>query len=360
MKRYKNYKLLAVLLLLFTASASATIEFRSTNPIQYFTSIDLNSNQINNLATPTEPQDASTKQYVDDNTGGGLTLSEVLANGNDANTTINMSGNSLTNVGEITRSVPSGYIRVPGSTKRGTEDFYVMKYEAKDSGGTPVSQASGSPWVSINQFDARKECRSLGSDYHLITEAEWMTIADNAMRQSSNWADGNIGSKASNGGGMYLGNVDPSGNHSHLGYNGPNPDSGTGRDTTARLQLSNGNQIWDLSGNVWEWTNGYMTTDGVPEPGSNGWTEYTGVTNFRSMEDEKPLNPAWNADNGIGRIYLDQSPYGASKTDGNIPAVRRGGYWNYGADAGALSVTLDIAPSYSYTDIGFRCAKNLG
>jgi formylglycine-generating enzyme required for sulfatase activity len=134
-----------------------------------------------------------------------------------------------------------------------------------------------------------------------------MTIADNAMRQGSNWADGNIGSKVSNGGGLYRGN---NGDSDSVGYDGPDPDTrSTGdRPRKAYFELSNGNKVYDISGNVWEWTNGYVTTDGVPEPGDNGWTEYTEITNFRSMEDEKPLNPAWDADNGIGRIYLDQSP----------------------------------------------------
>lgn len=279
-----------------------------------------------------------------------------------AQSNVDMNGNDLDNVGGLNGDCPSGYVWVPGSSKYGTDPgFCVMKWEAKDDGsGNPVSQASGSPWVNIDQYDARKECRSLGSDYHLITESEWMTIAENAMRQSSNWADGNIGSKASDGGGMYIGNVDPGSSHSHLGYDGADPESGTGRDTTARLQLSNGNYIWDFSGNVWEWTNGYVTTDGVPEPDANGWTEYTAITKFQEMSDEKPLNPSWNASNGIGRIYLDQSPYSNNdKITDNIHAVRRGGHWGLGASAGALSVTLHGAPSHTYSGFGFRCVADL-
>ena len=103
---------------------------------------------------------------------------------------------------------PSGYVKVPGSNRYGTEEFCVMKYEAKNDGnGKPVSQASGTPWVDIDQFNARRECRSLGSEYHLITEKEWMTIVENAMLQKENWADTNIGSRVSNGGGFYRGNV---------------------------------------------------------------------------------------------------------------------------------------------------------
>ena len=171
-----------------------------------------------------------------------------------AQSNVDLNGYSLDNVGGLNGDRPTGYVWVSGSGKFGTlPGFCVMKYEAKNDGsGNPVSQASGSPWVNIEQYTARQECRSLGDNYHLISEKEWMTIAENVMRQTSNWADGTIGSKASNGGGLYLGNVAPPASHSHLGYDGPNPDSGTGRDTSARLQLSNGNTVWDLSGNVWE------------------------------------------------------------------------------------------------------------
>lgn len=354
----------------------------------FSTPLDMGSNRISNLANPTEAQDAATMSWVNDNdafeadtnastecssdqvlTGSGCashyTSSDdgdssdtneiqdpsVTANGNEITVDLNNGGGSDSATVGTSGSCPSGYVRVPGSNKHGTEDFCVMKYEAKNDGsGNPVSQASGSPWTSITQYDARQECRSLGKGYHLITESEWMTIADNVMRQENNWADGTVGSKASNGGGLYLGNVDPSGDHSHLGYNGDDPESGTGRDTTARFQLSNGNYIWDFSGNVWEWTNGYVTNDGVPEPDGNGWTEYTDITKFQAMEDEKPLNPSWNASNGIGKIYLDQS---------NIHAVKRSGGWNQGVTAGALTVNLYSAPSLTSSSTGFRCVADL-
>ncbi|MFB6200237.1 MAG: SUMF1/EgtB/PvdO family nonheme iron enzyme [Candidatus Nanohaloarchaea archaeon] len=271
---------------------------------------------------------------------------------------LDMNGNNIQNVDSLTGSCPSGYIWVPGSSKHGTQPgFCVMKFEAKDDGsGNPVSTATDSLWLNINWFQAKKQCRQLGDDYHLITEAEWMTIVDNAMRQQGNWADGTIGSKVSNGGGLYRGNVGQSDSVSYDASSDRDTRAVSNRPRKAYFKLSNGNRVYDISGNVWEWTQGYMTTNGVPEPGNNGWTEYTAITNFRSMEDEKPMNPAWNSTNGIGKIYLDQSPFGVSKTDGNIHAVQRGGDWDNGARAGALSVTLYNAPSDSYSNFGFRCA----
>ncbi|HEU4830992.1 MAG TPA: discoidin domain-containing protein, partial [Candidatus Saccharimonadales bacterium] len=49
-------------------------------------------------------------------------------------------------------SCPSGFIPVPGSTLYNKPyGFCVMKYEAKNSGGIPVSTPGGAPWVSIPQ-----------------------------------------------------------------------------------------------------------------------------------------------------------------------------------------------------------------
>jgi hypothetical protein len=47
---------------------------------------------------------------------------------------------------------PTGFIEVPGNSKFGTSDFCVMKYEAKNVGGIPTSQAAGLPWTSIPQY----------------------------------------------------------------------------------------------------------------------------------------------------------------------------------------------------------------
>ena len=212
---------------------------------------------------------------------------------------LDMGGNSLQNVGGLNGDCPSGYVWVPGSAKFGTmPGFCIMKWEAKNDGsGNPISQASSDPWVSIEQYNAKQKCRSLGDGYHLVSEREWMTMAYQIANNPNNWADGNIGSKASNGGGLFMGNVAPPSSHSHLGYDGPNPDSGTGRDTTARLELENGNYVWDLSGNVWEWTSTRINTlnGGRENPQQNGaagdesWHELDEITDWRGLSESQYL-----------------------------------------------------------------------
>ncbi|MEK7721003.1 MAG: hypothetical protein AAB359_01285, partial [Elusimicrobiota bacterium] len=99
------------------------------------------------------------------------------------------------------------WLFVPGNSSLGTNDFYVMKYEAKNVGGVATSQAAVTPWVSINQTDSITQCAALGSGYHLLTIAEAQTINRNIEAQTANWANGTIGSLVSAGGGLKRGNA---------------------------------------------------------------------------------------------------------------------------------------------------------
>jgi len=255
---------------------------------------------------------------------------------------------------------PTGYVLVPGNATYGTSDFCVMKYEASDVAGVATSQADITPWASITQTAAITECSDTGG--HLMTNDEWMAIARDVEAQAANWADGVVGSTVASGGGLFRGNV---GILDSASYNGSDPEYGTGRNVKAKLVLSNGEEIWDLSGNVWEWVNQVIacagaqcTVDEMPydaTPGSE-WVEFTAINSYGELDYDKirPAGNGLNADYGVGQIYTDSN---AASLSGNTHAFLRGGDWGDGAGAGVFTLILNNAPSYTHTLFGFRCAR---
>ncbi len=256
--------------------------------------------------------------------------------------------------GGLALSCPSGFIVVPGSTTYGTADFCVMKYEARDVGGVATSQPSGTPWISITQNDALTQAASACTGCHLITEAEWLTIAQNVIGVASNWSGGSVGS-----GYIYWGHADNSpasliaaSSNDLDGYSHTGNSSGSQRRT---LTLSNGEVIWDFSGNAWEWTSGTVTTG---QPGGNGydWRQWNALPVIGSISpDPRPsyANAAaisWTTSNGIGFLYSNSS-------ETALRSFRRGGYWNYNAGSGPFALDLVTTPTTTSVSTGFRVAR---
>jgi formylglycine-generating enzyme required for sulfatase activity len=76
-----------------------------------------------------------------------------------------------------------------------------------------------------------------------------------------------------------------------------------------------------MIGNLWEWTSDWWQA-------GRGWVDSDGVS----------------ADSGAGGWA------------GSLPAAAlRGGYWGTGTWAGAFTLAVYIAPSYSSDNLGFRC-----
>lgn len=250
---------------------------------------------------------------------------------------------------------PAGFIPVPGSSTYGTEGgFCVMKYEAKNVGGIATSQASGAPWVSISQTNAISTADAACDGCHLVTEAEWLTIAQNVLGVDSNWSGGSVGS-----GSMYRGHTDSGPANSLAASTDNDGYSGTGQTTGEQgrtLTLTNGEVIWDLAGNVWEWISG--TTEGGNQPGEPGyaWRDW----NSLSVPGNLSPNPypsyansdaaGWNSSQSIGRIYSDSAQTG-------LRAFRRGGHWTDGSYGGVFALSMGDSPSNSNGGIGFRVAR---
>ena len=256
---------------------------------------------------------------------------------------------------------PAGFIIVPGSPTYGTGNFCVMKYEAKQVGATnvPISQASGLPWINISQTDAIANSTNVVgcTGCHLIKEKEYLTIVQNVLKVASNWSTGVVGS-----GYIYPGYGDSTtttslaaSSNDSLGYYGESVSSGPQRRT---LTLSNGAVIWDLAGNVWEWTSGTLTTG---QPGVIGagidWREWTAVTAPGTLSPNVfPSGTGiagastWNSSKGIGQIYSNADETGTQRS------FMRGGSW-WDNHPGVLSLALNFMSGWSDSDVGFRVAR---
>ena len=290
-------------------------------------------------AIPTDPDGSYYQYYSYD--GTSFTVFAYLSNGD-----IYARG--------LVQNCPTGYID-------SGHGFCVMQYEARDVSGVATSTASGTPWINITQYsasavDAIEVCAAACPGCHLITNAEWTILASDAKQQSSNW-NGTVMARG------YTANTgyspaDSWTNSAVAPYTGTgyeyntaaNTVSSSGSTTYRRtLNLANGNVIWDLSGNVWEWTNNTCTQGtGVGNWYNSGaWIEWTD-SNLSDYERKTAGVSSFTSSNGVGRYY-------GCTANGN--AFFRGGAWDIGSYAGAFALRLSTSPSHTDTNVGFRCAR---
>jgi len=255
------------------------------------------------------------------------------------------------------------WVGVPGDAVYGTAGFCVQKYIPSNVSSVATSQTGTNPWVSISQTTALTTCTNLGVGYHLITNPEWMTIAANIANTASNWSNGVVGS-----GTLAAGHGDNSPTTACAAdasdANGWVETNCTGQTQGALAynqrrtrDLSNGNVIWDIGGNVWQWVNA-SDSSGKPGSATSAWNEYSamgaGTANWpRSAFVPQNSVQSWWTDSwysaqSIGKIYPG--------TNGSGGALLRGANWPNGSGAGPFAVNLSLAPSGAFADIGFRCA----
>jgi hypothetical protein len=260
---------------------------------------------------------------------------------------------------------PDNWIEVPGdNTLYSTNNFLVMKYEAKAwntstnqvvtdggfslanswAGGTSQttyrakSTPDGRPWVKIAQddtnYDALLACQDAwqqaglpSGSTHLITNNEWMTIARNVEAQNSNWTNSEVGNGA-----LFRGN-----SNSSASLDGSDPLTGI---NTRTLNLSNGVVIWDLAGNVWQWTDNTILGQNKPESGNaSAYVEWTAVSDFGTLSYNltRPLGSTYNSVKGVGQYYM------GPRTNNTTYAFLRGGSWVNSTIAGAFTLNLSAS-----------------
>lgn len=177
-----------------------------------------------------------------------------------------------------------------------------------------------------------------------------MTIAQNVLSVASNWSGGTVGN-----GCIARGN---NGTNDACGYDGTDPEFGSGRNSKASLMLTNGQVIWDLAGNVWEWTSG-QNSGGAPGVAGAGSAsrEWTACTSHGSL----PIDPFPSTTNITGSSGWTSATNGIGTALTNADAtaltgLHRGGDW-ISSGAGVLTLAIDVAPTYSGSNVGFRVAR---
>lgn len=271
----------------------------------------------------------------------------------------------------------TGFIPVPGSGIYGTNDFCVSKYEIKIKGNdngnqvysssmVPDSRASGTPWGQISQSQALAESTTYPgcSSCHLISEDEWMTIAQNVLSVDNNWDYGGFIHQVGIGF-IYQGHVlsNPSSgiaastndNDGQFGMTGIGTIGSNNRRT---LLLTNGQYIWDFSGNMWEWTQGKTTSQPGLITDNSGyspknWNDPNLLLNdfpFSSTPISTGVgNVTWQNSSGVGSLYSNYNETGERY-------FLRGGTWTLGSTAGVLVLYLGIGNTYGDVNFGFRIA----
>jgi len=264
---------------------------------------------------------------------------------------------------------PVNYSLVYHNDILGTNDFCVMKYEAKNDGtGKAISEPAGVLWTTISQPNAAAAAVAACDGCHLITDAEWMALVADIMTVKYNWVDGRVGGNT-----LYTGHNDnmPA---EYLAASTDDEDGyyGTGNTYPSNQRrtfyLHSGDVVWDIAGNLWDRTSGSVTAQpGLPsdddvDPAQLFWR---GWTNPELIYGDFPeaLRPTalatipeladiaqWGEGHGLGGLY-------SNKNQTRSRMMLRGGSKANMDHAGVFSLLLNSDPTNAGTSVGFRAAR---
>ena len=315
------------------------------------------------------------------------------------------------NVEDIDASLGTGVH--PAFIVNGVEKdaIYISKYLASALGSNYVSMPDKDPATSINFDNALSACAAKGAGWHLMTNAEYAAIA------LWSWKNGTM-PHGNNNYGRDVDNRLETGRLTQaaaiLGASGTaRTATGTGPATWSHDHTTDG--IFDLNGNVYEWSGGMRLNDGeIQVLANNNAADNTKDQSATSAEwqaisstDGSLVAPAtvgslkYDATGAIGAgaplvsdtilSQSDGSTYSytyleslAAKVGLTVPAILkqlalypvgtglggnriyvrnigerlpvRGGYWYDGSNAGVFMLDVHYGRSLVYSWVGFRAA----
>ena len=191
---------------------------------------------------------------------------------------------------------PENFVGVPSLGDYTANSFCVAKYEMKNDGsGQAVSQAADVPYTGVSRDDAVVKCISMGSGYDLLTNDGWQSMARHIELVGDNWSGGNVGSSE----GFSQGHSYESSNDVFNDFLAASSDDNKGCHGTEQTcdgrtwnkqrrthTFSNGEVIWDVSGNAWEWVKDDNSDDNNGVYGDNAYMSQvtsTSHTTARSL-----------------------------------------------------------------------------
>ncbi|MGZ6478232.1 MAG: hypothetical protein ACXWQE_02950 [Bdellovibrionales bacterium] len=254
------------------------------------------------------------------------------------------------------------------------------------------------PWNFINASQAAVACNSINANLMDVPHAQ--TINLNLEEQVSNWQSGIVGQSCLFGGNMdgFAGGFDgspggdglpaPMGNdltanpweneaQDDVGLAGiaartpvcPFPvarpySQHSGYAGRRTFNLSNGNILWDWSGNIGEWLVNpalpnlwpYVASDNRDMSGNSIYTQWTQsyLTPFACpwlgpVDPSIPGSANFSEAQGVGGYF------GAEAQSAPYNAIYRGGSWYKGPDAGIFHVDMGHTTVFIHPSVGFRC-----